>query len=43
MHVLGHLLPNPVLDTDARAAELQSEVLMLRKLANCFVYWQEES
>jgi CDP-6-deoxy-D-xylo-4-hexulose-3-dehydrase len=29
MGVLGNLLPNPVLDTDARAAELRSQVLSL--------------
>ena len=43
MDLLSDLLPNPVLDTDARAAELRSQVLMLTKLESLFVYWQEES
>ena len=43
MGVLDHLLPNPALDMDARAAEPQSQVLMLTKLESLFAYWQEAS
>ena len=43
MDALSNLLANPELNTDARAAELQSQVLMLTKLESFFAYWQEES
>ena len=43
MSVLDHLLPNPALDTDARAAELRSQMLMFMKLKSLFTYSQEES
>ena len=36
--VLGHLLPNPALDTDARAAELRSEMLTLAADYACLVH-----
>lgn len=43
MDLLNDLLPNPALDTDARATELRSQMLMLMKLESLFAYWQEES
>ena len=43
MGVLGDLLPNPALDTHARAAELRSQMLMLTKLESFFAYWQGAS
>jgi len=43
MGVLNNLLPNPALDTDARAAELRSQGLTLTKLESFFAYWQGES
>jgi len=41
--VLDNLLSNPALDTDARAAELRSQMLTLAELESLFTYWQEES
>lgn len=43
MDALSNLLANPELNTDACAAELRSQVLMLTKLESFFAYWQEES
>jgi len=41
--LLGDLLPDPVIDTNARAAELRSQMLTLTGLESPFPYWQEES
>jgi len=43
MDALSNLLANPALDTDACAAELRSQMLMLTTLESFFAYWQEES
>jgi len=43
MDILDNLLSNPALDTDARAAELRSQMLMFMKLESLFTYSQEES
>jgi hypothetical protein len=43
MGVSDSLLPNPALNTAARAAALQSQVLMLTKLESLFACLQEES
>ena len=41
--LLSDPLPNPALDTDARIAELRSQMLTLAALESFFAYWQEES
>ena len=43
MDVLDNLVSNSALDTDARIAELRSQMLTLAALESFFAYWQEES